>query len=79
MLNANDLIRSYRLNTTGTSKFRSLSNSSVINIHTAYLNEYLNLMNQQKGTTIQDEQIYKILEGKAALLIKIIKKEYDLE
>ena len=79
MLNARDLLRSYRLNSSGTSKFPTLSNSSIININSVYQNECLNIMYRQKLTTIQDEQRYKLLNGKAALLIKIIKKEYAIE
>jgi hypothetical protein len=79
MLNANDLIRSYRLANSKKTIFSSLSDSSIIRINTAYLDEYLNFQYRQKGTTLQDEQNYKILEGKAVLLIKSIKKEYDLE
>jgi hypothetical protein len=79
MLNANDLILSYRLNNSGKSIYPSLSNSSIIGIDNSYLNEYLNLMSRQKITTIQDEERYKILEDKAELLIKMIKKEYNLE
>jgi hypothetical protein len=79
LVNANDLIRSYRVNSTGRQLFPSLSDSSIIRINTANLNEYLNFLDRQKITTIQDEQNYKHLEAKAALLIKMIKKEYDLE
>ncbi len=79
MLNAHDLIKSYSLNHTGTSIFEPLSNSSIIRINAAYLDEYLNFLYRQKTTTIQDEKNYKHLEGKAALLIKMIKKEYDIE
>ena len=79
LFNANDLIKSYRLNSTGKQLYPALSESSVIRINTAYLNDYLNLLGRQKGTTIQDEERYKQLEGKAKSLIKIIKKEYGLE
>jgi len=79
LVNANDLIRSYRLNSTGKQTFPSLSDSSIIRINTANLNEYLNFLDRQKITTTQDEQNFKRLEVKAAQLIKMIKKEYDLE
>jgi hypothetical protein len=79
LVNANDLVRSYRLNSTGKQIFPSLSDLSIIRINTANLGEYLNFLNRQKITTIQDEQNFKRLEGKAVLLIKMIKKEYDLE
>ena len=74
MVNAHDLIRSYRLAKSIKTIFSSLSDSSIIRINTAYLDEYLNFQYRQKGTTIQDEQNYKILEGKAVLLIKNDKK-----
>jgi len=79
LVNANDLIRSYRLNSSGKQMFPSLSASSIIRINTANLNEYLNFLERQKITTIQDEQNFKRLEGKAILLIKMIKREYELE
>jgi hypothetical protein len=79
LVNANDLIRSYRLNSSGKQIFPSLSASSIIRINTANLNEYLNFLERQKITTIQDEQNFKRLEGKAILLIKMIKREYELE
>ncbi len=79
MLNANDLIKSYRLNHTGISINEPLSSSGIISINTAYLNDYLNFLFRQKITTKQDVQNYKRLEVKAALLIKMIKKEYDIE
>lgn len=79
MLNANDLIKSYRLNSTGTSFYPSLSNSSIIRINTADLNSYLNFLGRQKITTKQDKDNYNRLEIKAVQLIKLIRKEYGLE
>jgi hypothetical protein len=79
LLNANDLIKSYRLNFTGTSFYPSLSNSSIIRINTTDLNSYLNFLGRQKITTRQDKDNYKRLEIKAVQLIKLIRKEYGLE
>ena len=79
MLNAHDLIKSYRLSNEARTLFSSLSTSSVIRINSAYLDEYLNFLDRQKITTTQDEQFHKRLEAKAVLLIKLIKKEYDIE
>jgi len=79
MLDAHDLIKSYRLDHSGSSLYPTLSNSSIVRIDTINLNDYLNFLYRQKVTTIQDEQRYKQLERKAELLIKMIKKEYDLE
>jgi hypothetical protein len=79
MLNAGDLLKSYRLNSTGTSLYPSLSNSSVIRINTADLNSYLNFLGRQKIITKQDKDGYKRLEIKAVQLIKLIRKEYGLE
>jgi hypothetical protein len=78
LVNASDLIRSYRLNSSGKQMYPSLSESSIIRINTANLNEYLNFLERQKITTIQDEQNYKRLEVEAVQLIKMIKKEYGL-
>jgi hypothetical protein len=79
LVNANDLIHSYRLNKSGSRLFSSLSDSSVIRINTTGLNEFLNFLNRQKVTTRQDEERFRQLEKNAAVLIKMIKKEYDLE
>jgi hypothetical protein len=79
MLNASDLVRYYRVNSTRTDDYSLLPASIAIRINIAGLNSYLNFLNLQKITTIQDEQSYRRLDGKAAALIKQIKKEYDLE
>jgi len=79
LVNANDLIHSYRLNNTGKQLFPALSDLSVIRINASDLGEFLNFLGRQKGTTIQDEDRYKQLEKEAVVLIKMIKKEYDLE
>jgi hypothetical protein len=79
MINANDLLLSYRLDRAVKSTFPSLSNSSIISINSIYQNEYLNLLYRQKITTVQDEERYKTQERRAELLIKMIKKEYNLE
>jgi hypothetical protein len=79
LVNANDVMRSYRLNSAGKQSYPSLAESSFIRINTVYLNEYLNFLGRQKITTAQDEDKYKQLEKKAVGLIKMIKKEYDLE
>jgi len=74
LVNANDVIRSYRLNSAGKQSYPSLTNSSVIRINTACLDEYLNFLGRQKITTVQDEERYMQLEKEAAGLIKMIKK-----
>jgi len=79
MVNAPDLLNAYRLNSTGTSKYIGLSSSSIIRINTGELNQYLNFLNRQKITTTQDKLIHKRLKEKAVSLIKIIKKEYNIE
>jgi hypothetical protein len=79
MVDARDVLKSYRVNSTGTNKYAGLSSSSVIRINTVGLNEYLNFLYRQKNTTIQDEQNYKSLKQKAVALIKMIKTEYDFE
>jgi hypothetical protein len=79
MLNANDLLRYYRVDSVGHDVYALIPKSAMIRINAEGLNGYLNFLNRQKRTTLQDEQNYKRLEGKAAVLIKLIKKEYDLE
>ena len=78
IFNANDLLSSYRNNSTGQSIAAKITDSLVISINTVFLNEYLNFLNHQKTTTIQDKQGYKRLEESAARLIELIKKEYHL-
>jgi len=79
LVNANDLLHSYRLNSTGRQLFPALSDSSVIRINTDGLSEFLNFLSRQKGHTLQDEERYRQLEKEAVVLITMIKKEYDLE
>jgi hypothetical protein len=79
IVNAHDLIKSYRLGSKFSSEFSFLSSSSIIRINTTYLSEYLNFLDRQKITTTQDEQFHNRLEAKAVLLIKLIKKEYAIE
>ena len=79
IFNANDLLSSYRNNSTGQSIAAKITDSLVISINTVFLNEYLNFLNHQKTTTIQDKQGYKRLEESAARLIELIKKEYHLK
>src|SRR5258707_391598 len=44
LVNANDLIHSYRLNSTGKQLYPALSDSSIIRINTTYLNDFLNFL-----------------------------------
>ena len=50
-----------------------------IKIHSAYLDEYYNYLNRQRGTTRNDTRIYKIIYDYAIMLIDLINKEYHLE
>ena len=79
MLNANDLVHSYRLNQKFLFHDGSISTSVTIRIEPAYTNEYINMLNWQRVMTFQDERRYKDLEIKAVQLCRLIKKEYDLE
>ena len=78
IFNANDLLQKYIDNNTGTSMTPEMTDSLTIRINTQYLSEYLNFLNHQKVTTIQDEQNYKKLEQSTERLISLIKKEYNL-
>ena len=79
IINANDLLPEYRNNSTGKSLAAEITDSLTIRISPASLNEYLNFLNWQKTTTIQDKQGYQAIEQSAERLIDLIKKEYHLE
>ena len=76
ILNANDLLSKYRNTFNGPSK--QATDSPMVRINNIYLNEYLNFLNYQKSTTLQDGQNYKRLEESAERLLEMIKKEYHL-
>ncbi len=50
-----------------------------IKIHSAYLDEYYNYLNRQRGTTTNDIKIYKMIYDCAIKLIDLINKEYHLK
>ena len=79
IVNANDLLPKFRNNSTGNSLLAGITDSLTIRINPAYMNEYLNFLNWQKTTTIQDKRGYQNLEESAERLIDLIKKEYHLE
>ena len=79
IVTANDLLPAFRNNSTGNSLAASTTDSLTIRINPAYLNEYLNFLNYQKTTTIQDKKGYQAIEQSAERLIDLIKKEYHLK
>ena len=79
IINANDLLPEYRNNSTGKSLAAEITDSLTIRISPASLNEYLNFLNWQKTTTIQDKQGYQAIEQSAERLIDLIKKVYHLQ
>jgi hypothetical protein len=79
IINANDLLPKFRNNSTGKSLGVEITDSLTIRISLASLNEYLNFLNWQKTTTIQDKLGYQAIEQSAERLITLIKKEYHLE
>jgi hypothetical protein len=79
IINANDLLPKFRNNSTGKSLAAEITDSLTIRINPAYMNEYLNFLNWQKTTTIQDKQGYQAIEQSAERLIDLIKKEYHLK
>jgi hypothetical protein len=79
IINANDLLPKFRNNSTGTSLAARITDSLIISINPAFLNEYLNFLNWQKTTTTQDKRGYQTLEQSAERLITLIKKEYHLK
>ena len=79
IINANDLLPKFRNNLTGNSLPAVITDSLTIRINQVYLNEYLNFLNWQKTTTIQDNRGYQAIEQSAERLIDLIKKEYHLE
>ena len=76
---ANDLLPTFRNNSTGNSLAASTTDSLTIRISPGYLNEYLNFLNYQKTSTIQDKRGYQAIEQSAERLIDLIKKEYHLQ
>ena len=76
---ANDLLQAFRSNSTGNSLPLEITDSLTISINPASLNEYLNFLNSQKTTTIQDKRAYQAIEQSAERLIALIKKEYRLK
>ena len=79
IVNANDLLPKFRNNSTGNSLLSEITDSLTVRVIPASLNEYLNFLNWQKTTTIQDKRSYQNLEESAERLIDMIKKEYHLE
>ena len=79
IINANDLLPKFRNNLTGNSLPAVITDSLTIRINQVYLNEYLNFLNWQKTTTIQDKRGYQAIDQSAERLIDLIKKEYHLE
>ena len=79
IVNANDLLPKFRNNSTGNSLLSEITDSLTIRVIPASLNEYLNFLNWQKTTTIQDKRSYQAIKQSAERLIDLIKKEYHLE
>ncbi len=79
LFNANDLLSNYRNNVTGNSMPANKTDSMMIRIYPAVLNEYLNFLYHQTITTRQDKRGYQALEKSAERLIELIKKEYHLK
>ena len=79
LFNANDLLSKYRSNSTGNSMPATITDSMMVRIYPAALNEYLNFLYHQKNTTKQDKRGYQTLEKSAERLIDLIKKEYQLD
>lgn len=78
ILIASDLLSIYRKNSTGEIIKGLVPDTMMIQINNSYLNEYLNFLNYQKNTTMQDSKNYKRLEESAVRLLEKIKKEYHL-
>lgn len=78
LLNANDLLAWYGDNDSGIAEEPLTPSDTNVRINTAYLNEYLNFLNRQKNSTIQDDRNYRRLSQNADRLIKLIKREYRL-
>ena len=76
LLNAEDLLTWYEANDSGIAEEPLTPSDANIRINTAYLNEYLNFLNRQKNSTIQDDRNYKRLLQNAARLMRLIEGEY---
>ena len=79
IVNAGDLLPEFRNNSTGNSLAARITDSLILRINPAYLNEWLNFLNWQKTTTIQDKRGYQAIEQSADRLIDLVKKEYHLK
>ena len=77
LMEASDLLQTYRTNS-GPSHPK-VDDSRPIRINRPYLNQFLNVLTQQKITTSRDMRAYRVLETNAETLIELIKKEYDLK
>jgi len=79
IFNAGDLLSMYEDSSSTFTLTAKITDSLNIQIYPAYLNEYLNTLQDQKITTDQDKRAYQTLEKSAERLIDLIKKEYHLK
>ena len=79
IFDARDLVAPYYENTTASNLSGKVTDTYAVRINRSELNEYLNFLQDQKTTTMQDNMFYKALEQQAERLIQMMKKEYQLK
>ena len=58
---------------------RNQNDSSTMNIHNSYMNEYLNLLVRLKNSANNDRNSNNAIKSRAGNLIDLIRKEYHLQ
>ena len=79
IVKANNLLSTFRNNSTGHSLASTITDSLIIRINPALLNEYFNFLNWLKTSTVQNKRGYQQIEHSSEQLIALIKKEYHLK